>query len=251
MRQSAKQAILVLALAGMLPCAQAWAGELDECGVGLATAGKPVSLLSGAETFTRTDLTLGSLYPITIQRRYNSRSQYDSQLGYGWAHNYDKRLYTYPDGSVTLRKECGWKRKFTWSVGGYITPVGETGTLVKNADGSFTFTEKDGSKENYDLQGRLASLADAKGNSLVFTHEAATRHALWGLLPANIGTSPLIISYDYGIAKIEEKDATGTLTGNRVSFQYLPIPFPLNSFSTNQSSNMPMRLNTSASSVST
>ena len=187
---------------------------------GLATAGKPISLGSGAETFSRTDLTLGSLYPITLQRRYNSRSQYDSQVGYGWAHNYDKRLYTYPDGSVTLRKECGWKRKFTWSVGGYITPVGETGALVKNADGAFTFTEKDGSKENYDLQGRLASLVDAKGNSLVFTYEAATRHALWGLLPANIGTSPLIVSYDYRIAKIEEKDATGGLTGNRVTFSY-------------------------------
>ena len=47
----------------------------------------------------------------------------------------------------------------------------------------------------------------SKGNSLVFTYEAVTRHALWGLPPANIGISPLIVSYDYRIAKIEEKDA--------------------------------------------
>lgn len=79
-----------------------------------AFAGKPISLISGAESFVRTDLTVGHLYPISVERRYNSRSGYDSPLGYGWALNYDKRLYTYPNGSVTLRKECGWKMRFIW-----------------------------------------------------------------------------------------------------------------------------------------
>ncbi len=183
-------------------------------------AGKPFSLLNGAETFARTDLTLGSLYPITIQRRYNSKSGYDSQLGYGWALNHDRRIYTYPDGSVTLRKECGWKRRFTLSGGSYVTPLGEAGTLVKNADGSFTYTEKDGSRENYDVRGRLSSLVDPKGNSLVYTYESASRYALWGLLQSNIGTSPLVVSYDYRLANIVEKDATGTPTGKWVIFQY-------------------------------
>jgi len=86
-----------------------------ESGSNFAFGGKPISLVSGAETFSRTDLSLGSLYPINVQRRYNSRSGYDSPLGYGWALNYDKRIYTYPDSSVTLRKECGWKIRFTWS----------------------------------------------------------------------------------------------------------------------------------------
>ncbi len=148
--------------------------------------GKPITLRLGDETFTRTDLTLGTVYPIRIERMYNSRSGYDSPLGYGWAINHDRRIYTYPDGSVTLRKECGWKRRFTWSVGGYISPVGDTGTLVQNEDGTFTYTEKDGSKENYDPRGRLASLVDPKGNSLVFTYSADTRDSLWGLLPFNV-----------------------------------------------------------------
>ncbi len=185
-----------------------------------AFAGKPVSLLSGSETYTRTDLTLGNLYPISIQRRYNSRSGYDSQLGYGWALNHDRRIYTYPDGSVTLRKECGWKRRFTLSNGTYVTPLGEAGTLVKNADGTFTYTKKDGSKEVYDLQGRLATLVDTKGNSLTITYQDDIRLPLWGLLFSNTGTNPLIVSYDYRIVKIEEKDAAGSLTGNWVSFQY-------------------------------
>ena len=49
-----------------------------ESGSNFAFGGKPVSLVSGAETFSRTDLSLGSLYPIIVQRRYNSRSGYDS-----------------------------------------------------------------------------------------------------------------------------------------------------------------------------
>jgi hypothetical protein len=45
-----------------------------ESGSNFAFGGKPVSLVSGAETFSRTDLSLGSLYPINVQRRYNSPS---------------------------------------------------------------------------------------------------------------------------------------------------------------------------------
>ncbi|MEK6699965.1 MAG: DUF6531 domain-containing protein, partial [Nitrospirota bacterium] len=192
-----------------------------ESGSNFAFGGKPVSLVSGAETFSRTDLSLGSLYPINVQRRYNSRSGYDSPLGYGWALNYDKRIYTYPDGSVTLRKECGWKIRFTWSAAGYLPSTGETGTLVQNVDGSFLYIDKSGEKETYDPQGRLTSMADAKGNSLLLTYTGSTRESLWGLLLANIDqTLPLIVAYDYHLSKIEEKDAAGALTGNKVELHY-------------------------------
>jgi len=183
--------------------------------------GEPVSLLSGAEVFERTDLTLGNRYPITIQRKYNSRSLYDSQIGYGWALNYDKRLYTYPGGSVTLRKESGWKRRFTVSGDKYVTPPGETGVLTKNTDGTYTYAQKSGKKEKYDAKGRLVSQTDANGNSLVFTYEDVTRLPLLGLLQANIfQNNPLIVSYDYRLSKIEEKDASGSFTGTWVTFVY-------------------------------
>jgi RHS repeat-associated protein len=185
-----------------------------------AFVGKPVSLFTGAETYSRTDLTIGSVYPIRIERQYNSKSMYDSQLGYGWALNHDRRIYTYPDESVTLRKECGRKRRFTPEGDGYRTPPSASGKLVKNTDESFTYTEKDGSRENYDPQGRLSSLIDTRGNSLVFTYEPAGKFGLMGLLLTNISTSPLTVSYDYRLSKIEEKDNTGTLTGKWVSFQY-------------------------------
>ena len=184
-------------------------------------AGKPINLLSGVEGFTRTDISIGSIFPIAVTRRYDSRSGYDSPVGYGWAINYDRRIYTYPDGSVTLRKECGWKRRFTLSGGSYVTPLGETGTLVKNPDGSYAYTYKSGDRDNYDARGRLISRIDTKGNSLVLYYELDTRSPLWGLLPANVNQSnPLIVAYDYRVSRIEEKDASGAFTNRFVLFHY-------------------------------
>jgi RHS repeat-associated protein len=200
-------------------CSDAPAPTLD--GENPGFAGKPVNLNSGVETMTRSDISTGSLYPVTITRRYDSRTTYDSPVGFGWALNYDRRIYTYPDGSVTLRKECGWKKRYTLSGGSFITPLGETGTLVKNADNSYTFTYNSGDKDLYDSQGRLIGMVDPIGNSVAITYELDTRSALWGLLPTNIDQSnALIVAYDYRLSRIEEKDSSGALTNHWVLFHY-------------------------------
>ena len=169
-----------------------------------------------------TYLTVGKLHPITLQRRYDSSSTYASPLGNGWGLNYDKRLYVYPDWSVVLREGSGWKRHFTRGIySDYVSPPGETGTLNQNyTDGTFTLTHKNGDQENYDTLGRLVSIVDTRGNSLVISYTGATRTALTGLLPESVGATPRVISYDYRIAKIEEKGADGVLTGYWVSFDY-------------------------------
>jgi len=190
-----------------------------------AFAGKPISLLSGAEKFTRVDLTIGTTFPISITRSYDSMATYDSPAGYGWAINFDRRLYTYPDNSVTLRKDCGWKRRFTWSVAGYIRPAGESGKLVKNvSDGSYTYTSKSGDQDIYDTQGRLVKRLDTNGNYLLISYAAESRTPLWGLLLSNILDPslpvPRIVGYDHRLSKIEEYDALGSPTGKRVDFYY-------------------------------
>jgi RHS repeat-associated protein len=191
-----------------------------------AFAGKPISLFSGMETFTPSaDLTIGKVYPINITRSYNSKTSYDSPLGYGWGVNYDKRLYTYvgnstSDSSVTVRRECGKKYLFRWQGPGF-TSSADSGLLIQNPDGTYTYTAVSGEKEIYDAQGRLAGLMDTKGNSLVFTYSADTRDFLKGLLPFNLDqNTPLKVAYDYRLNKIEEKDATGARTGASVTFAY-------------------------------
>ncbi len=202
-------------------------GEETSCldgssdGSGKSTAGKPVNLFTGSETLSRTDLTIGTLHPITVQPRYNSTAVYDSPLGYGWALNYDKRLYTYPGGSITIRKDCGQKVRFTWSASGFVPPSGEYGTLSQNVDGTYTYSDKYGSKESYDVYGRIVSAMDAKGNSLVFTYGSDTRGPLTGLSLFHLDqTTSKIVSYDYRLTMIEERDSTGTATGSRVTFSY-------------------------------
>ncbi len=196
-------------------------------------AAEPIALVSGTESFERTDLTIGKLYPIVIDRRYNSRSAYDSPLGYGWALNYFQRLYTYPDGSVTLRKECGVKKRPRWDAGSaaYVTtipqdaqltftrtdycwdiydevlntwlhachmstvdtPQDKSSALAQNADGTYTITDKFGGKEEYDAQGRLVSKRAPNGNSLAFTYESVIWDPIFGLLRANIDQNTPLI----------------------------------------------------------
>jgi len=199
----------------------------DSCSLTEGTTENPIALLSGVEGFSRTDLTIGTLYPIAVERRYSGRSSYDSSLGYGWGLNYDKRLYTYPDGSITFRMDCGKKKKYEWipaleaygqtvpqdstlrqdkttsvdyvyiaETGQWAeyyhvttsdTPLDKTVTIVKNQDGSFTLTDKYGGKEEYDTSGRLTAKRAANGNMLAFSYEAVTRDQITGILPSNVG----------------------------------------------------------------
>ena len=50
--------------------------------------GENIVFRSGNETFSRTDMVVNGVYPITISRTYASQAQYDSPLGYGWAFNF-------------------------------------------------------------------------------------------------------------------------------------------------------------------
>jgi len=188
-----------------------------------AVAGKPVSLLTGAENMKRIDLQLGQFFPITIKRTYHSNSAYDSPLGYGWGHSFDKRLYIYPDdgGSIVMmRKGAGQKRIFKSKLG-YEAPQGETGVLSPNSEGSFSYVLKDGRREEYDQRGRLARIVDPRGSSLELSYEDIVRAPLEGLLPTNLDQStPLIVAYDYRLSRIEEKDTSGALTGVFVDFVY-------------------------------
>ena len=141
--------------------------------------------------------------------------------GYGWALNYDKRIYTYPDSSVTPARNAAGRSASSGSAAGYLSSTGETGSLVQNADGSFLYTDKKAGKRNLRPPGQAHQHGRCKRQ---FTRPHLYRSnpgKLLSLLLANIDqTSPLIVAYDYHLSKIEEKDATDTLTGNKVELHY-------------------------------
>jgi hypothetical protein len=194
-------------------------GSSDDSGQSMA--GKPIDLFTGNESLRHTDLSLGSFFPIVIQRQYISSSQYDSPLGYGWALNHDKRLYNYLDGTIVVRKDCGQKVLFVPGSNGFEPKSVKGVSLVQDVvNGTYTFTESDGTKEIYDRKGRLVTKRHPTGNSLVFTYGSDVRGPLTGLSLYSLDTTPRIVSFDYRLTMIEEVNAQGIATGRRVTFSY-------------------------------
>jgi len=184
--------------------------------------GEPVYLVNGAEKFKRTDLTINGTYPINLKRKYDSRSTYHSNLGYGWAFNYDQRLYEYSDGSVVIRYSCGYNDKFIFTGGAYQNETfGGEGDLSIDAGVGHILRHKDGSRDYYDNQGRLITKQNTQGHKLVFTYDPRGKLPLTGSSPYAIDpVNPMVVAYNYRLLKIEERLASDKLTGNSIVFTY-------------------------------
>jgi RHS repeat-associated protein len=196
----------------------------SQCGNNMCcttTAGNPIDLWNGREFFTHTDLVLPGLMDISIQRSYDSQAQYDSALGYGWALNYFMRLYEYADGSVILRRECGVRRPFVYDAGAYQTPAGETGTLVKNVDESWTYWEKSGEAYHFDIEGKLTEIVSPQGPKLAFSYDSRGKLPLIGLSPYAVDPgTPREIAQEFRLIQIDEYDGSAQATGRWVSLNY-------------------------------
>jgi RHS repeat-associated protein len=173
--------------------------------------------------------------PIRFERIYDNRVDYDSPLGYGWAHSYDMRVYRYPDGSVMLRRTCGGRRLFVPSGGGYISPAGEfRNTLLEDGDGTLTLIESSGTEYAFDLKGRLESIQDAHGNRLEMSYDPAGRLPLTGTSKfTRDPNAPGIVALDYRLTQVRERNALGSLTGRSIALAYHPTSGRLQTVSDN------------------
>jgi RHS repeat-associated protein len=187
-----------------------------------ARDGKPVSFFNGAEELTATDLVVPGVMPILIQRKYDSRSNYDSPLGFGWAFLHDRRLYEYPDNSVVVRHGCGTRDRYVSTGGGYATPVGSMlATLAAQPDGTFQLSYLNGAIDIFDSQGRLVSSRDSRGNSHEYTYDARGKLPLVGSSKESIApTQPMTVAQNFRLTRVDERGANGALTGNYVTFEY-------------------------------
>jgi RHS repeat-associated protein len=187
-----------------------------------ASDGKPVSFFNGAEEMVRTDLVVNGVLPIVIQRKYDSRSTYDSPLGYGWAFLHDRRLYEYPDNSVVVRHGCGTRDRYVLSGGAFVTPAGGMlANLSEQPDGTFQLRYLNGTSDTFDSQGRLIAVADARGNRHEYTYDPRGKLPLVGSSNQSISpTQPATVAYNYRLTRIDARGADGALTGRSVTFDY-------------------------------
>ncbi len=184
-------------------------------------AGQPISAYSGKETHQVLDLEVKGVFPIRMIRKYDSQSRYDSPVGYGWSFLNDKRLFKYSDGSIVVRTDCGTRKKYLFTGGAYQSPININHSLVENGDGTFTLTKVNGSKEEYDLEGKLSALVDPQGNYLEFIYDPAGRLPLTGSSPYSLDPeTPTVVAFDYRLTEIKERLADGTFSGNSVTLTY-------------------------------
>ncbi len=203
------------------PCENAGGGDCPDVCNPIGSGGN-VSYLTGAEHEIKTDIVVDGAYPIRMVRQYVSSSTYDSNLGYGWAFNHNKRLFEYPDGSVVIRTGCGVNYKYIFTGGAYQTTAGGTpSTLVKNPDGSFDVSYHGGRRDHFDSQGNLAVTYDVQGNSLRYTYDSRGKLPLTGSTPFGVDPSvPITVAYTHRLEKIEAFRVGGAATGKYVTFNY-------------------------------
>jgi RHS repeat-associated protein len=182
----------------------------------------PVSYWNGSESLSEVDLKVAGVMPIHITRKYDSLSNFDSPVGYGWIFVHDRRLFEYPDGSVVVRYGCGNRDRYTASGGGYVsTAGGMRSTLVQNPDGTWELRYANGTRDRFNSQGSLTAFLDARGNRHEFTYDAAGKLPLTGTSKASATPGqPMIVSYVHRLTRIDERNAGGALTGRYVTFSY-------------------------------
>jgi len=100
-------------------------------------------------------------------------SEYSSRFGHGWDMNYNMKLCDFGNPN-TIAFFDGHNRRFTYHLKSgtnpaeYTPPAGRYDKLVKNANGTYTMTEKDGKKYEFDTYGLLSAIKDRVGNRLTF-----------------------------------------------------------------------------------
>ncbi len=199
--------------------------EDGECfdGSDCGTSSGPVNFWDGREEHAVVDLTVDGYLPIQFARYYDSQTEYDSPLGYGWGHSYDMRILRYGDGNVVLRRESGRRREFESEGGGNFTsPPGENSTtLHENPDGTMTYLDADGTEYGFDANGRLAKIEDLFGNRLELLYDPGGRLPLQGKSKFSLDPDEYgIIALDYRLVTVRERDTLGSLTGRRIDLSY-------------------------------
>ncbi len=198
-------------------------GSTNVCGKG----GDPVDGFTGRFTHTQVDLVVDGVYPIRFVRRYDSQSEYDSPLGYGWTHGYDVRLFEYTDGSFVVRTRDGVRIHYESTYDHANKGRGRAPMLSEEPGaGTFTLRYPNGEQQFFDAEGRLTAQQDPQGNRLEMSYTPdplldPVKMPLMGRSPYAVDpAATLMVAELYQLTKIEERTKDGTKTGRQLEFQY-------------------------------
>jgi RHS repeat-associated protein len=126
----------------------------------------PINTATGNFYHTFDDLSIsGRGFQLAFSHTYNSQfNTVNGLLGYGWTFNYNMWLSQDQNNeAVTISEEGGSQLIFTLSNGSFQPPAFTQATLVKNGDGSFTFTRLNRQIFTFSAAGKLIQQKDLNG----------------------------------------------------------------------------------------
>jgi RHS repeat-associated protein len=194
-------------------------GNEDNAGIDCASVGQPVNVTNGNMWLQQTDYQLPSIgQPIDVTRTYNSIQQSSGIFGFGWMTQYEQFIAPVDDRLVRVYLSDGraifFGRNNTTSAFAPVDGKDFRAGLVKNTDGSYTLTHKDGRAWQFNANGRLVSLKDRNNNQTTLTYNVNGQ--LTAIADAFGGTLSLTPNANGTIHHIS--DSIGTIA----TYEYFP-----------------------------
>lgn len=131
----------------------------------------------------------------------------------GWTFNFDQKLFINDLRNIYYRDGTGTINIFTKNLdGSYNTPAGTDTKLVANADHSFTFTNKSGSKTNFFEDAKIANSSDLLGNKIEYQYDSSYPRKCIKIVD---GSRYITITYSgERVASVSDQ------LGNKISYTY-------------------------------
>ena len=125
--------------------------------------GIQIDTATGAFGYRTQDLRVAGATPLGFVRYYNGHSDRLGVMGYGWSHSYETRLAVTAAEDAGVIFGAGNEIFFTWNSNTQSFAPADARVhdeLVKNGDGSYTFTTKAKQRYNFNTAGVLQSIQD-------------------------------------------------------------------------------------------
>ena len=143
------------------------------------TEGDPINVYSGNSQQLETDIELSTSHEkgFKLYRTYQSRSDVDSPIGYGWTHNYNVTLgflMAEETNAYEITDESGRKHHYQNNSGGTIYPgiINSKGYLSVESGVGFKWYRANGVVYTFNEQMQFIAKTDGNGNVQTLSYDA-------------------------------------------------------------------------------
>jgi len=183
-------------------------------------SGDPVALFSGQYFLNTTDFEIPGRMPLRVRRFYRSGSSYQGMFGRGWNAEFNERiLVVSTNGNLVLRRNGTARDEFTRSGPSTFVAAGGFETIVRNPDGTYTLTDRLGSRREYNVEGALVEVADRHGNQLILSYAEGGRLPINAVSDHSHLSNPILVARDLRLRRMEVA-YSNQLSGRFIEFIY-------------------------------